>query len=362
MTFHTNIFRSFLILSAIILLTGCYTDFEPNLESTPVVCINSIITPGERIRAEVTRTWRYSEGDPNSDNNPNIWLDNADVSLYVNGNFKEKMEFTIDTLEIAANGANNLDRYYRSNYVPKIGDEIKIIANDSTYGEAQADVTIPNEIKINNVDVDILSKEETYDENRDTYTYHLKTHINVNFSDPPSDVNYYLFEMFCQEIYRFWKPEHVSNGKETIRIYTDYTYEPIFSGHITPIETIITDALGLYTMFSDRQISGKNYSLTIPVEIYYNIFDYTGNENLEADGECSIKLRLCHISESYYKYMLSLWSATEGVSGALGDVGLGDPVFEFSNVSTGAGIVAAQSYSEWSINKEDLISTEVSTN
>ena len=46
------------------MLTGCYQDFEPDLKSTPVVCINSNIIAGQPVTADVTRTWRYSEGAP----------------------------------------------------------------------------------------------------------------------------------------------------------------------------------------------------------------------------------------------------------------------------------------------------------
>lgn len=338
-------------------LTGCFTDFEPKLESTPVICINSKIAAGEDIIAEVTRTWRYSEGDPNVDGYPHIWLEDADVSLYVNGEFEEKMTFVADTL-----WANRVNRYFKAAYIPQIGDDIKITVNDKTYGEAEAEVTIPQAVKINNVDYQILDLNKRYDDayNKESYTIEVKFY--VNFTDPAKDVNYYLFEMYVDHDGSTY--DHYS-GNETLTINPDYNYEPIFSEHITPIETVISDALGLYTMFSDRQISGRDYSLTIPVTVEYTIRDYLNNETGEInviENKCEITLRLCHISTSYYNYMLSLWSATEGVSGALGDIGLGDAVFEFSNVSTGAGIIAAMSYSEFTISMEDLISTEVSTN
>lgn len=76
-----------LVLSALaLLLTGCYTYFEPDLKSTPVVCINSLLTAGDKIKVEVTRTWRYGEGSPMVD--LDISLKDAEVFLYVNDEFQ----------------------------------------------------------------------------------------------------------------------------------------------------------------------------------------------------------------------------------------------------------------------------------
>ena len=47
--------------------------------------------------------------------------------------------------------------------------------------------------------------------------------------------------------------------------------------------------------------------------------------------------------------MLSLWATEEGIQGALGGVGLGNPVWEYSNVSTGAGIISASATSRYPI-------------
>lgn len=65
------------------MLTGCYQDFEPDLKSTPVVCINSNIIAGQPVTVNVTRTWRYSEGAPGED--IDIQIKNAEVSIVVNG-------------------------------------------------------------------------------------------------------------------------------------------------------------------------------------------------------------------------------------------------------------------------------------
>lgn len=357
MNFKNKILSLLLTAASSVMLTGCYTDFEPKLESTPVVCINSKIIAGDTIKAEVTRTWRYSEGNPNADGYLDIWLDDAEVSLYVNGCFQEKMDY----VEVSHGNhymASLIDKYFKAEYIPKVGDEIKIVASDKTYGEAYAEVTIPPVVDIIDVDYQIQDYNKRYEEIYNRLYYTIDMRLEVKFKDPADAVNFYLFNVMAKRMNYDPSPGYNHNERESILIDADYEYEPIFSEHITPIETVISDALGLYTMFSDKQISGREYSLSIPVTVSYTVYDYIDRESgaiNKFDSEHGIISSLSHISTSYYNYMLSLWTATEGVQGALGDVGLGDAVFEFSNVSTHAGIVTAESYSDFEIFIKDIL-------
>lgn len=336
-----------------VMMTGCYCDFDPDLESTPVVCLNAKIIAGKPIKAEVTRTWRYSEGDP-LDGHLNIYLNDSDVSLYVNGKFEEKMKFASDTVY------HEVYRYFNANYIPKTGDSIRIVAQNKTYGIAEAEVTVPEAIAIDNVETLVTKESATYDEATDTYQSSFDLTVNVSFTDPVDSSNYYLFDINNQQ--RIDNPNDHStlldyypddkDISEYVFITPDYSREPLFSEHISPIETIISDGYGLFTVFSDRQISGRTYRLHVPSKVYYS---WENNTHKDADHIGTIVVRLYHISPAYYNFMLSLWAATEGISGALGDVGLGDPVWEYSNVSTGAGIVSAGAFSEVEINVYDLL-------
>ncbi len=340
-----------LFLTALTSLTGCYTDFEPDLKSTPVVCINSLITAGKEINVEVTRTWRYSEGSPAVE--LDIDLKDAVVQLYVNDEFKERLVFTVDSSYIF-----NIKKYYASKYIPRSGDRIRIHAMDKTYGEAEAEVTVPFPVAIDKVDYTITKNKVTYGDEGDSFKSDFEMLLNVKFTDPAGADNFYIFDM---PEYLVRTIDEEENGYfqrfvvEQLRINPDYGFDPIFSEHITPIETVITDAYGLYTVFSDRQFSGGQYGLAIPLTGHYYC-DYIRNPDL--DDKFTLDVELSHISRAYYNYMLSLWAATEGVSGALGDVGLGDPVFEHSNVSTGAGIVAAQATSTLSLDIHDILGGE----
>lgn len=52
--------------------------------------------------------------------------------------------------------------------------------------------------------------------------------------------------------------------------------------------------------------------------------------------DLGLVLYLSSISDSFYKYANYQWQVTDGIVGDLGDVGLGDPIWGYSNVSTGA--------------------------
>lgn len=345
-TFH------FFLLIALVALTGCYTDFEPDLKSTPVVCINSLISAGDSIEVEVTRTWRYSEGNPAT--GLDIILRDAEVSLYVNDRFEEQLVFSS-----RQNHYFEYKYFFKANYVPRSGDRIRIHASDKTYGEAEAEVTVPHPVEIDMVETRIKSNKTTYDEIYESFTSEFDMTLNITLTDPADETNAYIFDMpeyrsIVTDIINDWG--HEDHGVlESMHVFPDYSYEPIFSEHISPIETVISNDLGFYTVFSDRQFSGRSYTLHVPLNGSYS---YSYRYNPEKKHELTMDVKLAHISDAYYSYMMSWWAAHEGVNGILGDVGLGDPVFEHSNVSTGAGIVAAQAVSTVSLNLHDLLNAE----
>lgn len=350
---------SFILLTALMLLSSCYTNFEPNIKSNPVVCINSLLSAGDKIEVEVTRTWRYSEGAPTV--GLDISLKEAEVYLYVNDELEEKLVLRSHSEDGAGilwyRPDNGVDYYYSAQYIPKSGDKIKIVAIDKTYGEAYAEVTIPYPVEIDDVETKISKLNSSYDQNNDTYRADFDMMLSVKFTDPVSISNYYIFDIQTRaSINKNTEDEYYHPSVESVVIDPDYGFEPLFSEHITPLETIITDAYGLYTVFSDRQISGKQYSLEVPISGNYSCgyMDHPG-----MDQKLLLNVEFGHISKEYYNYMMSLWANTEGISGALGGVGLGNAVFEFSNVSTGAGIVATKANSTYELDIRKLVNQQI---
>ena len=351
--------HSLILLTYLMFLSSCYTNFEPDIKSNPVVCINSLLSAGEKIKVEVTRTWRYTEGTPTV--GLDISLKEAEVYLYVNEELEEKLvlclrsEESVDIFQY--HPENGVDCYFAAQYIPRSGDKIKIVAIDKTYGEAHAEVTIPYPVEIDDVDTIITKLNSSFDQNNDIYEADFDMMLSVKFTDPVAISNYYIFDMQTRaSVEKNTENEYHPTSVESLKINPDYSFEPLFSEHITPLETIITDAYGLYTVFSDRQISGKQYCLGVPLSGSYWC-DYNNHSGI--DERLLLNVEFGHITKAYYNYMMSLWANTEGISGALGGVGLGDAIFEFSNVSTGAGIVAAKANSIYELDIRKIINQHI---
>lgn len=335
--------KYFVILAAALLLTGCYTNFEPDIKSTPVLCMNSLLTPGEPLTVSLTRTWRWSEGSPDYD--LDILVRDAEITYTVNGS--ESGTLTFD------------DKKYRADYIPAPGDHVVLSAHSDRYGDATAEVTVPVAVAIDRVETDVLDITESISVNNDTL-WEIKANFKVWFTDPADQENFYLFG------YDFYNPKSIivpenPDDPWSNRYYCfglascsdlDYEQEPIFGEHIGVIETLFGDSYG-YSMFSDRTISGKSYPLRISApRLSYKLFDPTDNPELRTS---SINMILYSISKGYYRHLLGMWELNEGMAGSIGGSGLGDAVWDVSNVSTGAGVVAARTAAVYPVQVYPLV-------
>lgn len=323
------------------MLTGCYQGFEPDLKSAPVVCINSNIIAGEPVSVAVTRTWRYSEGAPGED--IDIQIPDADVSIIVNGSESH-------TLRYEKLPDVYTDKYaYVSDYVAREGDEIAVRAVSSEYGEAGGSVTVPRAVKIDNVVPTVSNLRRELRGDRLEAWFDLS--FAVTFTDPADAVNYYMFDCkaYTPDSYIDDDNLYHSSNEVTISLYPDFSRESLFSEHVGALEAIVSDTDG-YTVFSDRQISGKSYTIHFSIlGCHYVCRDIT------QPRVSDYVMKLSHISAGYYNYMMSLWATTEGVNGILGNVGLGNPVWEHSNVSTGAGIISGAAVGEYHVPFRSLV-------
>ena len=140
-------------LLPLLFCTSCITDFEPDIESKSVLCMDATITPGDSILLYVTRTWRWSDGHPN-DRKFNIEVDDADVQLIVNGQPRERLKKKV-IVHPWNPGEYFSDEQlmYVADYIPRSGDCIRFEAVSPTYGEAQAEVTVPFPVEIDKTDI-----------------------------------------------------------------------------------------------------------------------------------------------------------------------------------------------------------------
>lgn len=358
-----------LILSLV--LTSCFSDFEPDIESKPVLCMISNISDGDSIKVSLTHTWRWSDKTESvSENCPwgsdgkldsDLLVKNAQVKLYVNDEYKETLKFSKG---IGGSGSYPDDGiiyrwddypwtttgyvYYIAEYIPKCGDKIRLEAESDEYGSAWAEVMVPQTVEIDSVDYTISNFEDRNSTLSEFYIFDMN--LSMWFSDPGNETNYYMFDTSSSGYFK-GEDDRGIEYKESVT-FRDETDDPLFTEHVSAIDHVLAETSG-YSFFSDRQISGKSYPLHVRLEaVSYQIDNRLATPDME---NSYISLILYSISPSYYRHVISVWAANDGIVGSLGDVGLAEPVFAASNVSTGAGVVSAFTKYEYKLYMRQLI-------
>lgn len=110
-----------------------------------------------------------------------------------------------------------------------------------------------------------------------------------------------------------------------------------------------------FMFFSDRQFSGKTY--TLHLNFSNNSFRVSSHQYDESLLDFEVNLYLTTVSKSYYNWAVYKWNVDEGIIGNLSDIGLAESKWGYSNVSTGAGVVAAQSSAKYTIGLKEFLKT-----
>lgn len=340
--------RHILLLPAVLLgLTGCYTEFEPDIDSPSVLCLNSMITAGEPVAVSVTHTWRYSSG--YGDVYDDMAVPDASVSLFVNGAHVGDMTYVTG------------DRKFHSSYTPAPGDTVELRANAPVYGAAEAMVVVPVPTPVDSVEWAASAYGFWYDEyGQDGFSAQFSVTLDMKtfITDASGSDNYFkinwstytpvLDEYFDRYVYpqvRFWLGDF------------DYEAEPLFSEHVGVMESVLgSDSYG-FTAFSDRQFSGRTY----PLRLRFATGSYSVTAPRFDDALCDVKveLKLESISQGYYNWLIYDWQDSDGIIGSLGDVGFAEGLVGYSNVSTGAGVVAARATSSYVISLGEFIKKQI---
>lgn len=317
-----------------LLVSGCYEDFVPEIDTKPVLCINSTITAGQPIEVSVSRSWVYTEG-------ADIFLrpGEAKVSIYVNG------------------------KLVPEGYVAEEGDDIYIKAESDNYGNAEASVKVPVAVPFSLVKQSIEPKYILRDTTRAMYFYSsFDLRIVAEIKDDAATDNYFRIGYYGESPSGLGEDNDWDTESYTyLNLGTfDDSFEPLFKEHIGVFESVMADGDSNMMTFSDRQFAGKNYNLNMILKnMSYSI------ETQQYDPElfdATVTFYLVNISRSYYDRILYLWQRDSGMLGDLGNLGLADPMWGYSNVSTGAGVVAARSYSTFTVSLRDFIETAFRNN
>ncbi len=325
------ILRYILSLVLSILLSGCYEDFEPKIDIKPVLCINSLITAGEPIDVEVSRSWVYN----NEDGENNHRVEDAKVSIYANGELQS------------------------DDYIPQEGDSIRIVAESRKWGNAEAFVIVPVAVPIHSVVFSPTVLDVWKDADRpmtEDLLFNMKFFMKIldtNSSDDYFNLAYnWTYQTGVDDSDGDFDASHPPYATFSIGDF-EYNAEPIFREHMGLIESVFDDVYVGSMIFSDRQFPRKDYTL----RLQFNKANYHV-ESPEYDPElydCNVKFYLATVSRSFYDWSIYQWQRWSGMTGDWDEVGFADPIWGYSNVSSGAGVVAARSLSCCTINLKNFI-------
>lgn len=328
-------------LAAFTLLTfSCTKEIDlEHLRPESRLVLNSLITAGDSVKVRLTRTWFYTEI------SPDVTVRNADIKLYVNGVFKEKMVWK--AYEKATNSYNDIfddnvkiKGYYISSYRPVKGDSIKITVEANGFEGISAETHLPVHTYLK----DFKAKESEREDNGFTYK---STDFEVTIKDDPDKKDFYLidFEQGYPESVFVDENMHEMEytGKYLWMGYSpDYSTEPLFTSHLSALDKIlgydwISGEYG--RAFSDDLINGKEYTIKLKSDNY----SYMTSPNPDSAPPLYYRVNLYTITEEYYRYIKAIIEIKDGggLDSHLSDVGLAEPVRIFSNVKGGVGILGS---------------------
>ena len=335
------------ILLGIFLFVSCEKDIVFKGDITdPLVVVNSYITPDSIISAHVSES-RFFLNDTTSFKE----ISNAEVSVLVNGTFKENMTYS-------ENGI------YLGTYKPVIGETIKLVVKVPSKKDVSCEAIINPKPDILSLDTTDIWTGESYQINYGSYSIDggpavitndtvaiVKGHqINytLKFKDNGSEKNYYRLVVITKETY-------VTINKMTNDTITEirdnyyYNFTDVVSGNNTnndPLSIVGNSTNNLYNVFSDELFNGKTYSLSFVTN--EDVYTYKPGYlyGPETPVKQTVNIFLQSISKDYYLYLKSRPVATAGTDF------FSEAVQIHTNIAGGIGILG--SYTSGNVIKIEL--------
>lgn len=325
-------FRMLFLILIVCLAASCETEIPFNGKQTqPVLSINCMASTDSTLEMNITSSRFFLDNDGEFTE-----VENATVALYVNGTFKE-------------NPVHVDKGTYRSQYVAKEGDFIRIEVSAPGFASIRSETEFPSLISDLQIDTSIAKTESkpytqySYD-NQGFYrldtvgTSYTKIYgYDLTFSNPKSEQNYY----------RLIASYQTTNYGYTQKVYLNNFDDIVFGTKNNNLEGIFTESVNdRYSIFSDELIDGKSH--TIKIAYNQEIFDLKGGsgypngkivriaEDTLPTATNQMVINLQSISRSYYLYLKSLKALD------MSDPFMSEQVQVFTNVQNGLGIFSAR--------------------
>lgn len=213
--------------------SACTTDVDLEaLRKHPKLVLNSRLAAGDTVSARITRTWFYTE------DQPDILLLDAEVDLYVSGEWKERMTWQPTDSRYGRGGC------FLSTYRAASGDRLRIEASHPTYEKAWAEVTIP----VASLLSDVQLSSRTYPYPEETW---IVTDFDVTLQDDSAAKNYYLLKL--EEGYSLDSVSPSGPVYSWNSLSLDFSRDPVFANQTTALDQFFghdgsSDANGGYLL------------------------------------------------------------------------------------------------------------------
>jgi hypothetical protein len=278
--------KKYLALIICVVFTSCelIVNIDVPLEK-PQITLNSLFNPDSVWNVQLNLNRHVL------DKKPYASVDDAEVTVYENGIFVDKLDFI----------KNGLYRSQTSK--PLSGKAYEIKAKSAQYGEVSGKSSAPQAVQ--NLSVEFQnSQRDPYNSNSNNYV------IDLTFTDAPGERNYYKI---TAEGDRYFFTSNKKIGKSTLQLRLKLRGQ-----------SEEDDYGQAELLFSDLLFDGKKHSLSIEASSYTNI--------------SQVRLYLWSLSEDYYHYKetLELQLETSGNPFA-------QPVNVVNNINGGFGIFGGYS-------------------
>lgn len=367
-----------------LIFTACEKEIRLDLgDYRPRIVMNGIISPDSLIEIRVSKSFLYT--DTLTDKSQ---LKNASLTLYINGEEREKMMMTgyeqhtdNDRLGFQYTAVMAL---YRSTIRPQTGDRIRIEASAEGFNTAWAETTIPLPPQINRIDTaTFFTPQRIMEEINNEYypgygvgtlypdsihaeELYRNLRIRVSITTPPSKLSQYFMLRLRSSNDRI--PDHPDLNGYFLGLYTDD--DPIFreSYRNSLLEDLITEGTSYEgvkyfdsAIFSNKLFRNNSYTLDFSITDYYPILT-----TYKKTGETSewgypiyvpiktevlnppLEVQFTLISPELYPYFRK--GEYDPQSDEESFKLISEPELSYSNVQNGIGVVGAVSAAKLQIN------------
>ena len=284
--------------------------------SDPMIVVNSYISPDSLVYAHLTKSKFFLSSKQGFD-----YVNTAEVSIFVNNQFKENLNFIADGM-------------YRGTFKPMVGDTIKLLVKTTGFEDVESTAVIQTPSTILSVDTTMVIKYKDVQTNgKDTMAYYYSGDVDlkVKINDDANGHNYYRLVVK--------KRDERKQGEE--KIVQEYFISFVLEGFESQTSTL----LNLFEdsgnskdqhLITDELFNGKEFILKFKTDYDYMeiIPGYEEYYNYYYRSDTSyIIINLQTISKDMYLYLKSKESA-EGIFEGI----FTEPVQIYNNITNGIGI------------------------